>query len=227
MAVNASRRRSSIGDAANGAQRDSVLVRFLMLGESGSGKTALVLRYDANVFTHNFISTIGVDFRSKVIVDDTGRSVKLQIWDTAGQERFSSLASSFFSRADGVVMVFDVTSRTSFERIGRWFEELKDKKDPGVDVDVCLCAAKSDLPLEMRVISSDEAKALADSLSIPYFETSAKMDSGVTNMFTTMAQRVVTRKHGLSQPSEEPPAGVLLRPSTGLEPIESSVGSCC
>jgi len=176
-----------------------------MVGESGSGKTALVLRYDANEFTHSFVSTIGVDFRTKIILEEkTGHAVKLQIWDTAGQERFASLASSFFSRADGVVMVFDVSSRASFERIGRWFEELKTRKEPGVDVDACLCAAKIDLTSEERIVSSEEAKEFADSLNIPYFETSAKTDTGVASMFTSMAHRALAMKRGRQK---QPPLG--------------------
>eukprot|EP01083_Nonionella_stella_P132767 403687_1 len=101
-----------------------VLLKLLMIGDSGVGKSCLLLRFCDESFTQSFITTIGIDFKIKSM-DIDGQRVKLQIWDTAGQERFRTLPSSYYRGAQGVVMVYDVTRRDSFENLEQWLKEVK------------------------------------------------------------------------------------------------------
>jgi len=164
-----------------------------MIGDSGVGKTSLVLRYDENSFSHKFVTTIGVDYRDKV-VDVNGKNVKLQIWDTAGQERFRSLTSNFFSRADGMLLTFDVSARESFEHIKTWMSEIR--KHAPEDVDVVICGSKCDVEAKDRTVTYEEGKALADDEGVPYFEASAKTNTNVEEMFMHLATTITGRKLG-------------------------------
>lgn len=174
---------------ADGPQQ--MVVRVLMIGDSGVGKTSLVLRYDDNTFSHKFVTTIGVDYRDKMVSID-GQTVKLQIWDTAGQERFRSLTANFFSRADGIILTFDVTDRTSFEHVRKWMDEIQ--ANAPNDVNVVLCGSKCDVEPAARQISSDEGKQLAESFGVPYFEASAKKNICVEPMFISLATTIAKRK---------------------------------
>ena len=94
------------------AERD-LIIKLLLIGESSVGKTSLLLRFTEDVFQTAYISTIGIDFRSKGVEVD-GRAMKLQIWDTAGQERFRTIVSSYYRGVMGIALVYDVTNRESF-----------------------------------------------------------------------------------------------------------------
>lgn len=167
------------------------VLRILMIGNSGVGKTSLVLRYDENTFSHKFVTTIGVDYRDKM-VEIGGKSVKLQIWDTAGQERFRSLTSNFFSRADGMVLTYDVTDKKSFESLIDWVAQIRKHAPENTDLIVCGC--KCDVPPDTREVSPDEAENFAQSLGTNYFECSSKNNINVATVFMTLAQKIAERK---------------------------------
>ena len=97
--------------------------QLLMVGDSAAGKTSLVLRFDQNVFSTKFVTTIGVDYRDKTVTLSS-TPLRLQLWDTAGQERFRSLTSNFFGRADGFALAFDLTRRESFESVRGWMKDI-------------------------------------------------------------------------------------------------------
>ena len=193
-------------------------VRLLLIGETGVGKTALIIRWDAGTFTHMFTATIGVDYRSKRILVDQGAPngglpLSVQVWDTAGQERYHAITAGFFNRADGVVIAFDCSSRESFERAPKWMSELRAKKTLGVDVNAILVATKCDV--EERAVSELEGRKLGDEFGVPYFETSAKLGLGVNEVFEELAGAAARRKLNSSggsmataaaqQPSALPP----------------------
>lgn len=214
---------SSPSSASNGtsssSQQKKRVIRLLMIGDSGVGKTSLVLRYDEDSFSHKFVTTIGVDYRDK-LVDIDGKPVKLQIWDTAGQERFRSLTANFFSRADGMVLTFDVTNRKTFDHVTTWHDEIKEKAMPGVDI--VLCGTKAEPGVERRV-TPEEAESLAQSLNLRYFETSAKDDVNVSPMFLGLATMVSRRKAMESASEREARSNV-----TGFRATaEPAKGACC
>jgi small GTP-binding protein len=174
--------------------RDTYLVRLLMCGDSSAGKTSLVLRFTSNEFSHNFASTIGVDFRTHKTLFN-GRDCTIQVWDTAGQERYNALTSSFFNRADGVCLAFDCASRDSFERIKHWWAELTSQKDVGTEVNAVIAATKTDLLAKSRAVSEEEGRSLAASYGVPFFETSSKEGTGVKETFSALTKLVIDRKY--------------------------------
>ena len=172
-------------------EKPRMVIRLLMIGDSSVGKTSLVVRYDEDSFSTMFMTTIGVDYRDKLVTIE-GRDIKLQIWDTAGQERFRSLTSNFFGRADGFAVCFDVGARASFNHVRQWLDDVeKNKKGP---VELCLIGCKCDLAAEKRQVSKAEAEKLAGEKGLPYFEASAKTNTNVAAAFEDLAARVLRRK---------------------------------
>jgi len=164
-------------------------VKFLLLGDSGVGKSSLLLRFCDEVFTTSLVSTMGVDFKIKIIPID-GKVMRVQIWDTAGQERFRTLTRAYYRGCQGLLLVFDVTDERSFNNVRRWIRNIE--LHAGEDVPILLVGNKSDLS-DKRVISTECGKALAEECDLPYFETSAKANKEVKEVFLSLA-RVVKKK---------------------------------
>mmetsp|Transcript_49208 Transcript_49208/g.71860 ORF Transcript_49208/g.71860 Transcript_49208/m.71860 type:complete len:109 (+) Transcript_49208:102-428(+) len=99
------------------------LFKLLLIGDSGVGKSCLLLRFADDTYTESYISTIGVDFKIRTITQDS-KTVKLQIWDTAGQERFRTITSSYYRGAHGIIVVYDVTDMESFNNVKQWLHEI-------------------------------------------------------------------------------------------------------
>mmetsp|Transcript_49621 Transcript_49621/g.124768 ORF Transcript_49621/g.124768 Transcript_49621/m.124768 type:complete len:211 (-) Transcript_49621:232-864(-) len=162
------------------------LFKLLIIGDSGVGKSCLLLRFSDDIFTDSFISTIGVDFKIKTVTID-GVKIKLQIWDTAGQERFRTITSSYYRGAHGIIVVYDVTDQKSFDNITKWLKEIDTFAGPSVQK--LLVGNKSDLENE-RMVQTDQGKTLAESLKIPFVETSAKNADNVEQTFNLMASDI-------------------------------------
>ena len=152
-------------------------IKLLTLGDSGVGKTCLLLRYVNDMYSPSFMSTIGIDFKAKYVEHD-GKRIKLQIWDTAGQERFRTITNSYFKGCQGILLVFELTDRTTFNSISRWVDQIKDNTDPSSEINMILVGNKCDAP--GRVVSFEEGQQVATNLNIPYIETSCKMDINVS-----------------------------------------------
>ncbi len=164
-------------------------IKLLMIGDSGVGKTCLLLRYANDSFSPTFITTIGIDFKIKNIEIDNKR-VKLQIWDTAGQERFRTITTSYFRGAQGIVLVYDVTDRRSFESIRNWISQIQQHAD--VHVNKILVGNKCDM-LDEKVVSTEEGKKLAEEFNMEFWEASAKNDVNVEQSFHSIAKSVKDR----------------------------------
>ncbi|EAX97206.1 small GTP-binding protein, putative [Trichomonas vaginalis G3] len=163
--------------------------KFIVIGSSGVGKTAILKRLVDDVFTGESQSTIGVEFIATTI-DVDGQSVKLQVWDTAGQERFRSIAKAYFRSAIGVILVFDLTDRKSFEDLNQWLNDVHSLCDPNAVV--TLIGNKSDL-VGQRAITQSEAEAFAAMHSLTYLETSALGGDNVQEAFQRTAAEVYRR----------------------------------
>lgn len=170
--------------------KGAYIVRLLMVGDSACGKTSLVLRFDQNVFSTKFVTTIGVDYRDKMIKIE-GTPMRLQLWDTAGQERFRSLTSNFFGRADGFILTYDISNRPSFDHVIGWMRDIKTRAPP--ECDIVLCGNKCDLDND-RVVQYDEGKQLADEYGVQFFETSALTGHDVEPMFTALATTIKRKR---------------------------------
>jgi len=175
----------------SGKQRDyDYLFKLVLIGDSGVGKSCLLLRFADDAFTESYISTIGVDFRFRTVKIDK-KTVKLQIWDTAGQERFRTITSAYYRGADGIIMVYDVTSSDSFDHVNDWLKEVNRYASEGT----CklLVGNKSDRTAD-KVVTAEQAKEFADELGIAFLETSAKSAKNVEEAFLTMAGELIKQR---------------------------------
>lgn len=166
-----------------------IQVKMLMIGDSGVGKTCLLLRYARDAFATTFITTVGIDFKTKFI-DIKGQKVKLQIWDTAGQERFRTITTSYFRGAQGILLCYDVTDRKTFENVNVWMQQIAEHADDNV----CkiLIGNKMDREAERRV-TTQEGMEMAERHGIPFVETSAKINHNVADGFETIGHRIVDK----------------------------------
>ena len=165
------------------------LFKLLLIGDSGVGKSCLLLRFADDSYTDSYLSTIGVDFKIRTL-EIEGKTIKLQIWDTAGQERFRTITSSYYRGAHGIIVVYDITDRSSYNNIQSWLQEVD--RYACENVSKLLIGNKSDLE-EKRVVSYTEAKLKADEIGIPFIETSAKKSSNVEESFTRLAFEIRDR----------------------------------
>ena len=155
------------------------LFKVLLLGDSGAGKSSLILRYTEETFNSKLVNSIGVDFKMKKREID-GKVIKVQIWDTAGHERFRSITYSYYRGANAIIIVFDLSDKKSFISITEWLKQIE--KHAKENVLKFLVGNKSDL-VEERMVSFDEAKQYAEEHELPYIETSAKEGININELF--------------------------------------------
>lgn len=176
------------------------------------------LEHADDTYTESYISTIGVDFKIRTL-DLDSKTVKLQIWDTAGQERFRTITSSYYRGAHGIIVVYDVTDKESFNNVKHWMQEIDKYAADGVNK--LLVGNKCDLSSK-KVVSYDEAKELADSMGVQFMETSAKNSHNVEQAFQMMAGEIKGRV--ASQPA---PARGTGGQSLGAGTRVTASGGCC
>jgi len=165
------------------------LIKLLLIGDSGVGKSCLLLRFSDDSFTTSFITTIGIDFKIKTI-ELEGKRIKLQIWDTAGQERFRTITTAYYRGAMGILLVYDVTDEQSFLNIRNWIKNIEQHAADGVDK--ILIGNKADMEADKRVDTA-AGQALASEYSIKFFETSAKNNTNVVECFVAIAKDIKKR----------------------------------
>jgi len=166
------------------------LFKILLIGDSGVGKSALLLRFADDEYSESYISTIGVDFKIRTInIDD--KSVKLQIWDTAGQEKFRTITSSYYRGAHGIIIAYDITDEASFSHVRGWFQEIERYAQDNVRK--LLVGTKCDLESK-RVVDKARGQQLADELNVPFVETSSKNSTNVEQAFLLMAKEIKNKQ---------------------------------
>ena len=156
------------------------IIKILTLGDTMVGKSSIVLRFSEDKFDDNQFATIGIDFKTKYIkIADS--SVKVLIWDTAGQEKFQNIAKQYYKGANGVLLIYDICNKKSFERVEFWLKELKENNRID-ELFICLVGNKIDLE-DKRVITTEEGEKYAKDNNILFFEVSAKTGKGVVELF--------------------------------------------
>ncbi|CAK66413.1 unnamed protein product (macronuclear) [Paramecium tetraurelia] len=170
--------------------RSHFLFKVLLIGNSGVGKSCMLMRYSENQFTNNFYNTIGVDFKTKTIALGE-HNVKLQIWDTAGQDRFRTITCSYYRGAQGIIIVYDITDRESFENVKTWMAEID--KYASESVNRLLVGNKADIT-ERREVSYEEGLELSRLYQIPFYETSAKSSTNIEAAFTHITKNILNRE---------------------------------
>ena len=166
-------------------------IKIITLGNTSVGKSSFILKYIENKFTYNYTTTLGLDFKQKKIKLKNGKEVRLRIFDTAGQERFRSVSVSFIKKADGVILIYDISNRESFDSIGEW---IKNIRETGKEIlPVVLVGNKCDLPPEKRKITEIEVKEKADEFKIPFFESSCKEGINIKEVFHKLIEEITTK----------------------------------
>ena len=161
--------------------------KLITLGDSMVGKTSLILRFLENLFTPNYLSTIGFDLKKKMVKLDNGEKIKLVIYDTAGQERFKSLSRNYIKKADGILVVYDITNKQSFINVENWIKCAREeitKKIP-----MFLVGNKSDMD-DLRVINQEDGENLSEQFGLKFYETSCKNGNNVEKCFKDLAKEL-------------------------------------
>lgn len=171
------------------------VLKVIVIGDSTVGKTALLLKYVEGVYTSTTM-TIGIDFKNKNIQID-GKEIKLQLWDTAGQERFKTISVSYFRRAHGIALLYDVSNTQSFEHVPSWLDSVA--QNTLRKVPLILIGNKCDLALKVKV---EEGKQMAQDNDVPFFLTSAKTGEGVEEAFTSLAKMILKDQGQLEDNSQ-------------------------
>lgn len=167
------------------------LFKIILIGDSGVGKTSLMRRYTDNVYTKDGASTIGVDFKIKTIVVG-GKRVKLQIWDTAGQERFKAIVAHYYRGANGIMLVFDMLNKETFEHLRDWMGELEKREIPK-QTQIKIIGNKIDSKDKIEV-TKEEIKKFLDQYGIPaenFYEVSAQESLNVEESFLTLTKNLI------------------------------------
>ena len=172
------------------------IFKLILIGNSGVGKSCILQRYIRHSFEESYKCTIGVDFLMKSVIIN-GISVKLQLWDTAGQEKYKSMVSSYYRGANVALIVFDLTSRPSFDALPLWIENFY--KNGPEQKNIILIGNKKDL-VDERQVTQEEAEMFAETNNMIYFETSAKDGDNIDYVFNYAAEKLLEFYTGNNQP---------------------------
>jgi len=200
--------------------------KLVFIGDQSVGKTSIISRFQFDTFDDHYQTTIGIDFVSKTVPVDDG-TVRLQLWDTAGQERFRSLIPSYIRDSHVAVVVFDITSRESFEATSKWIADVRAQR--GNDVILVLVGNKTDLA-DKRAVTTAELEARANEQEIMFIETSAKDGFNIKLLFRRLATALpsLEKNNDAAAASDPKVINLTLAPPTanGGDGSASSATSC-
>ena len=202
------------------------MFKILLLGDSGVGKSCIIIRYIENNFSTNLMNSIGVDFKLKNIQIDN-KNIKLQIWDTAGQERFRTITTSYYKGAHAILIVFDLTDRESFEHVRNWMADIDKFAKEGVYR--ILVGNKCDLE-NSRKVRKEEGNEIANKYGIKYIETSAKETTNIDDLFESTAKHLLSKQVNnttLGKGTQGGKAGIDLMNNNNNQNKTQSGGVCC
>ncbi|CDW88875.1 ras-related protein rab-22a [Stylonychia lemnae] len=171
--------------------------KVVILGDSGVGKTSILLRYIQNKFEGSNLPTLGASFKSQMIqLPNENDQIKLNLWDTAGQEKFKSLTRMYYQDAEAAIIVYDITFRESFDSAKNWIEDLRNNANVP-DILVAMVGNKCDLTDEAEV-ALEEAISFARSVKAEIIkETSAKDATGISELFLEIAQKLYKKQKAI------------------------------
>ena len=161
--------------------------KILLLGDSEVGKSCFLMRYSDNVFVENYITTIGLDYKLKIVKLDSGKTIKVQLWDTAGQDKYRTIAKNYYKGSHGILLLYDITKITSFENIREWIRDIKEEVSEKAII--FLIGNKIDLT-DNRKISKEKGEELAEEYKIPFFEASAISGENVDEVFKALYKKI-------------------------------------
>lgn len=194
----------------------------MVIGDAGVGKSCLILQYVDRLFTQSFISTLGVDHKQKI--EQLGNTrIKVEVWDTVGQERFRTITSSYYKGASGILVVFDITTKSSFEHVNTWLEEIESFACP-THVKA-LIGNKTDLDAS-RAVSTQEAEEFAQAKGMLYFETTATEHDSTSRPFVEVVSTILETLRPTPLPAD-PDIIRLTTSNTSREKPDQGRSNCC
>ena len=169
-------------------------IKIMIIGESLVGKTALITRYTKNTYGGAYLSTVGIDFQDKFL-NINGKQIRIEIWDTAGQERFRNIAKNYFQSSNGFLLVYDITKKTTFEKLDFWNEQIN--LNAPKNTKYILIGNKIDLEKE-REVQKVDGENFAQKNNIQFYETSAKDGTNVNYVFELLAKEIINNGENIS-----------------------------
>ena len=166
--------------------------RIITLGDSAVGKTSLILRYSDNYFSSLYLSTAGIDSKIKIIKLENGEDIKVVLTDTAGQERYRNIASNYIKKADGILLVYNITDKDTFEGVKVWIKSIKEES--GDSRPIILLGNKSDLN-DKRMIKKEVGEDFAENEGIKFYETSCKTGENVEKAINDLVKQIYEKSH--------------------------------
>lgn len=198
------------------------LIKIILVGDSGVGKTNLLSQFSRNQFTVDTKTTIGVEFATKTIrIDD--KVVKAQVWDTAGQERYRAITSAYYKGANGAMVLYDITSSVSFSSLHKWLQELRENSEPNIQI--MLIGNKSDME-DSRSVDRTEGVNFAEKEGLLFMETSAKEATNVGEAFNQLIEDIVAKYAQAGLTGKEAKQSVL-QPKPGVTVAAEEKKGCC
>ena len=172
------------------AQNKMFEASLITLGDGQVGKTSLIYRYIDDTFTFDYLSTIGIDSKKKIIKLENNEQIKVKIFDTAGQERFRSITSNYIKKANGILLIYSVDNPKSFENIETWYQSISEEENKN-KLPVVFIGNKSDLE-EKRQISKETGIDLAEKFGIEnhFYETSCKTGENVEKAINDLVNQI-------------------------------------
>lgn len=161
--------------------------KVLLLGDVAVGKSCIFLRYTENCYTENHISTIGLDFRT-IPLQISSESIGLQLWDTAGQEKYFSITKNYFKNSSGIAIVYDISNRSSFDKVPNWIRQIKEFSNLS-ELSIVLLGNKNDLT-DKRQVTTEEGIELAAKYNIIFSEVSAKTGDNIQSTFEILGKKI-------------------------------------
>ena len=166
-------------------------VNIMLLGNTEVGKTTFLQQYIKKTFKEVGMMTVGVDSETIDIIIDNKKKVKTKIWDTAGQEKYQAIFKAHYQKADGMILMYSVIEKFSFDKIQDWINSIKESSREGITI--FLISNKNDYPEKQKEVTSEEGKALAKQLSLPFYEITSKDYSQVAQVMHDIVKEVVNK----------------------------------
>ena len=175
---------------ANDPNSEILIIKILIVGDPGVGKSNFIYRYTKDKFSVNKLSTVGFESNIKEI-EITEKKVIVQLWDSAGQEKYKSITKNLFTRVQGIIILYDITNKNSFINIQNWVKLIKETND---SIPYVLAGNKCDLT-NQRAVEEEEAIKFSKENNINFMETSAKQDINIIDCVNSFVQKIVTSEN--------------------------------